>query len=105
MGVEVTSKMVYQWIPIVGDDLKSGAVGHASSLATIQAGLVATLAGVVRVLPFERGKVRLTGWIPLDRLAYEGHFRGRLFRGVRGIVWDASTLPDVMTRSMFWSGS
>ena len=28
-----------------------------------------------------------------------------VFRGVHGILWDAPTLPDIMTRSMFWSGS
>jgi FkbM family methyltransferase len=34
-----------------------------------------------------------------------GCFRDRIFRGVRGIRWDASTVSDLMTRSMFWSGS
>ncbi len=89
----------------MSDQLQAGADQSKAPLASVRAGLVSALAGVVRALPFERGKVRLTGWIPLDRLAQAGHFEGRVFRGVHGILWDASTLPDIMTRSMFWSGS
>jgi FkbM family methyltransferase len=86
-------------------DRPTAGTPKSSPLAAAEAGLISALAGMVRVLPFRRGKVRITGWIPLDRLAQGGSFRGRVFRGVKGIMWDAATLPDIMTRSMFFSGS
>jgi FkbM family methyltransferase len=92
-------------VGVVTDQPQPGAVSGKAHLASVSAGLVSALAGLFRALPFERGKVRLTGWIPLDHLARSGHFQGRVFRGLHGILWDASTLPDMMTRSMFWSGS
>ncbi|MEX2138782.1 MAG: FkbM family methyltransferase [Pirellulales bacterium] len=72
---------------------------------SILGSLVLALGSGLRALPIRRGKERLSRWIPLDRLAESGCFHGRTFRGKQSIVWDASTLPDVMTKSMLWNGS
>src|SRR5688572_16970190 len=87
------------------DSTDSGCTRHLSWGKAVQKGCVLAFAACLRALPFKRGKERLTQHIPLDRLANSGCFQGHVFRGKRGILWDASTLPDIMTRCMLWDGS
>src|SRR4051794_11362539 len=62
-------------------------------------------ASFVRRIPIERGKMPLLR-NPLARaLIAKGYLTDHKFPGRHGIVWDASTLPDMMTAHMLLYGS
>jgi hypothetical protein len=84
---------------------KPGLTQCASGWDSYLGRAVLALAAGLRLLPFQRGKERLIRRIPVERLANSGCFRNRILRGSHGILWDGTTLPDIISRSMLWNGS